>query len=300
MRVFRIIRKSFRDAFKSVFRNFSLSMASISCTAVTLILVAVAVLVTYNVNSITEDLKDVLTIVVFVDSDATEEEISSIEESIRSISNVQDNLEYNSKDDIKNQLRDSDESMAQVIDTLTEEENPLQSTFVVNVVDVKDITDTANQIKELDKVTSVKYGESIVNQVVSMFDVVSISCIVAVIALILVTAFLIGNTIKITIFSRRQEINIMRLVGTSNTVIKLPFLIEGFVLGIIGAIVPIIITIYGYTFLYDYVGGKFFVDMMVLVEPAEIIYTCSFVLLLVGGLVGMFGSLRAVRRYLKV
>ncbi len=118
MRVFRIIRKSFRDAFKSVFRNFSLSMASISCTAVTLILVAVAVLVTYNVNSITEDLKDVLTIVVFVDSDATEEEISSIEESIRSISNVQDNLEYNSKDDIKNQLRDSDESMAQVIDTL--------------------------------------------------------------------------------------------------------------------------------------------------------------------------------------
>ncbi len=300
MRVFRIIRKSFRDAFKSVFRNFSLSMASISCTAVTLILVAVAVLVTYNVNSITEDLKDVLTIVVFVDSDATEEEISSIEESIRSISNVQDNLEYNSKDDIKNQLRDSDESMAQVIDTLTEEENPLQSTFVVNVVDVKEITDTANQIKELDKVTSVKYGESIVNQVVSMFDVVSISCIVAVIALILVTAFLIGNTIKITIFSRRQEINIMRLVGTSNTVIKLPFLIEGFVLGIIGAIVPIIITIYGYTFLYDYVGGKFFVDMMVLVEPAEIIYTCSFVLLLVGGLVGMFGSLRAVRRYLKV
>ncbi len=152
----------------------------------------------------------------------------------------------------------------------------------------------------MDKVTSVKYGESIVNQVVSMFDVVSISCIVAVIALILVTAFLIGNTIKITIFSRRQEINIMRLVGTSNTVIKLPFLIEGFVLGIIGAIVPIIITIYGYTFLYDYVGGKFFVDMMVLVEPAEIIYTCSFVLLLVGGLVGMFGSLRAVRRYLKV
>lgn len=300
MRVFRIIRKSFRDAFKSVFRNFSLSMASISCTAVTLILVAVAVLVTYNVNSITEDLKDVLTIVVFVDSDATEEEISSIEESIRSISNVQDNLEYNSKDDIKNQLRDSDESMAQVIDTLTEEENPLQSTFVVNVVDVKEITDTANQIKELDKVTSVKYGESIVNQVVSMFDVVSISCIVAVIALILVTAFLIGNTIKITIFSRRQEINIMRLVGTSNTVIKLPFLIEGFVLGIIGAIVPIIITIYGYTFIYDYVGGKFFVDMMVLVEPAEIIYTCSFVLLLVGGLVGMFGSLRAVRRYLKV
>jgi cell division transport system permease protein len=80
----------------------------------------------------------------------------------------------------------------------------------------------------------------------------------------------------------------------------MPFVIEGFVLGFIGAIIPILLTIYGYTFLYDYVGGRLFTDLVVLVKPSEIVYSCSLVLLIVGGLVGMFGSLRAVRRYLKV
>ena len=133
-----------------------------------------------------------------------------------------------------------------------------------------------------------------------MFEVIRNACIVAVVALIVVTAFLIGNTIKITIFSRRQEINIMRLVGTSNIVIKMPFLIEGFVLGVIGAIIPILLTIYGYAFLYDFVGGKLFTDLVILVQPNEIIYSVSLVVLLVGGIVGMFGSTRAVRRYLKI
>ncbi len=152
----------------------------------------------------------------------------------------------------------------------------------------------------MNKIVSVKYGESLVNKLVSMFDVLRNGCIIAVIALIVVTAFLIGNTIKITIFSRRNEISIMRLVGTSNTVIKLPFLIEGAVLGLIGGIAPILLTIYGYSFLYDFVGGKLFIDLFVLVRPSVIVYSVSGVLLLVGIVVGMFGSLHAVRKYLKI
>ena len=92
----------------------------------------------------------------------------------------------------------------------------------------------------------------------------------------------------------------MRLVGTSNIVIKLPFLIEGFVLGIIGAVVPVLLTIYGYTFLHDFIGGKLFTELIVLVQPSEIIYLASLVVVIVGGLVGMFGSTRAVKRYLKI
>jgi len=92
----------------------------------------------------------------------------------------------------------------------------------------------------------------------------------------------------------------MRLVGTSNIVIKMPFLIEGFVLGVIGSLVPVLLTIYGYTFLFDFVGGKLFTDLIVLVKPSEIIYLTSLVIMIVGGIVGMFGSTRAVRRYLKI
>lgn len=152
----------------------------------------------------------------------------------------------------------------------------------------------------MENIVSVKYGESLVNKLISMFDVIRNACFIAVIALILVTAFLISNTIKITIFSRRNELGIMRLVGTSNTVIKLPFIIEGATLGIIGSIIPILLTIYGYTFIYDYIGGNLFTELIVLVKPSVIIYKVSVVLLIVGVIVGMFGSLRAVRRFLKV
>lgn len=296
MKIIRIINKSFRDAFKSVFRNFSLSMASVSCTAITLILVAISLLVTYNVNSITKDIEDVLIIVSFIDSSATEEEIESLKEELNALDNVE-KLEYNSKEEIKEEVS-KDEDLKQILETL--DENPIRSAFVIKVKDLRKIDETAFFIKGKEKIVAVKYGESLVNKLISMFDVLRNGCIIAVIALILVTAFLIGNTIKITIFSRRNEISIMRLVGTSNTVIKLPFIIEGAILGIIGSIIPILLTIYGYSFLYDFVGGKLFTDLIVLVKPSVIIYTVSGVLLLVGIIVGMFGSLRAVRKYLKV
>ncbi|MCX4365219.1 MAG: permease-like cell division protein FtsX [Bacilli bacterium] len=298
MRMFRIIGKSIKDAFKSVFRNFSLSMASISCTAVTLILVAIALLITYNVRSITKDIEDVLTIVVFVDTKATSGDVENLKNDINFIANVDaKKTEYNTQDEITSSLK-KDESMKEILEIL--DGAPIQSTFVIRVKDVKKLTETAKEIEKMEFVTRVKYGENLVNKIVSMFDVVKNACIVAVVALILVTAFLISNTIKITIFSRRQEINIMRLVGTSNIVIKMPFLIEGFVLGVIGSLVPVLLTIYGYTFLFDFVGGKLFTDLIVLVKPSEIIYLTSLVIMIVGGIVGMFGSTRAVRRYLKI
>lgn len=296
MKILRIIKKSIKDAFKSVFRNFSLSMASISCTAITLILVAIALLVTYNVRNITDEIEDVLTIVTFVDSDATEGDIANVRAALEDIGNIS-NIEYNSKEEITKELS-KDDDMNAVLGAL--DTSPVQSSFVVNVKDVRKIDDTAKSIKKIDKVTRVVYGETLVKKLVSVFDVVKNVCIIAVIALIIVTAFLITNTIKITIFSRRNEISIMRLVGTSNIVIKLPFLIEGFILGVIGSILPILLTIYGYTFLYDFIGGKLLTDLIVLVKPVDIVYLTSIVLLIVGGVVGMFGSTHAVRRFLKI
>lgn len=133
MKIIRIINKSFKDAFRSVFRNFSLSMASISCTVVTLIIVSIALLVTYNVNSVTKDIEDVLTIVAFIDTSATDADIEHIKDEIALISNV-DTLEYNSKDAIKQDLS-KNEDLKQILESL--DENPVQSTVVVNVKDVK-------------------------------------------------------------------------------------------------------------------------------------------------------------------
>lgn len=298
MRLFRILGKSISNAFKSIVRNFSLSLASISCTAITLILVSIALLATYNVNSMTKNIEGSMTIIAFIDENATDEEIENVKNTIYSIENVdKDKTNFRSKDEIKNDLL-NDENIKETLSVF--DENPLLSTMVVNVKNVRKITSTANEIKSVDKVKYVKYGESIVNEVLNAFDFARYACIVAVIALVLVTIFLNENTIKITIFSRKNEIGIMRLVGTSNIVIKLPFIFEGFILGLIGAILPIVITIFGYSYFYDVLGGKIYTDLLTLVKPSDIVYISSFVLAIIGSLVGVFGSIKAVRRYLKI
>ena len=298
MKIIRIFGRGVKDACKSVFRNFSLSLASVSSTAITLIIVSIAILFTYNVNSITRHIEDVLTVIVFVEKDATDDEIQSLKERLVYNDNIiGDSIVFNSADSLKEQLS-ANEDLKNVLDTL--DTNPLQSTYVFKVKDVKKISNTADEVKDYDKVAQVKYGESLANKLVSMLEVIRNACVVTVIALIFVTWFLIANTIKITIFSRRQEISIMRLVGTSNTVIKLPFLVEGLIIGIIGSLVPILLTIFGYMFLYDFVGGNLFSELIVLVQPHTVVYTTSLVLLIVGGLVGMLGSLNAVRRFLKI
>lgn len=298
MRIFRILGKSISNAFKSIFRNFSLSMASISCTAITLVLVSIALLATYNVNSMTENIEGSLTIIAFIDNQATDEEIENIKTAVNSLDNVDENKTvFRSKDVIRDELL-NDEKIKETIEAL--DTNPLSPTLVVSVKNVKKITSTANAINEIDKINYVKYGETIVNKVLNAFDVARNVCVIAVIALVIVTVFLNENTIKITIFSRKNEIGIMRLVGTSNIVIRLPFIFEGFILGLIGSVIPILITIFGYTYLYDFLGGKIYTDLLMLVKPSNIIYSSSFVLAIIGSLVGIFGSLKAVRRYLKI
>ena len=139
-----------------------------------------------------------------------------------------------------------------------------------------------------------------IEQLISIFDVVRKVCIAIVVALIIVTAFLIANTIKITIFSRKREIEIMRLVGASNLNIKIPFIFEGLFLGILGSIIPIVLTIYGYNALYENFDGQVFSPFIKLIQPEPFIYAVSGILVIIGILVGMFGSWRAVKKYLKI
>jgi cell division transport system permease protein len=152
----------------------------------------------------------------------------------------------------------------------------------------------------MEGVDLVKYGEGMVEQLVALFDVVRKICVGMVIALIIVTAFLITNTIKITIFSRKREIEIMRLVGASNINIKIPFILEGLFLGIMGSIIPIGLTIFGYTELYKKFDGQLFSPFIKLITPEPFVYIISLVLIGIGIAVGMFGSYTAVRKHLKI
>ena len=300
MKGIRTLKRYFRDAGKSLVRNFSLSLASISCITITLIVVALSIVISYNVENISNKIKKDVTVIVFIDNKATQDEIDDIGSKIKAISNV-DTMEYKSKQDAADELAKGDSTINTVTSEWTDETNPLLASYLIKVKDIDKIKKTVGEIKRIDKVNTINYGEDMVDQMLPVFNVIDKGCIGAVIALVLVTGFLIANTIKLAIFARREEIEIMRLVGASNISIKIPFIIEGLFLGGIGSIIPIILSIYGYTSLYDYFGGNLFSSNLAkIIEPVPFVYFISVVLLIIGMLVGMFGSWRAVRKYLKI
>ena len=299
MKIFRMLGRNIRDAFHSVVRNFSLSLASITCILITLLIVSISIILSAVVNNFTNNVKKDLTIVVFLDRDITEERTAEIKKELKAISNI-DTIEFRSKTEIAKSMMEQYETYKDILKDYDEKDLPLQDTYLIKVKEVEKIGDTAKKIDTILNVESVQYGAGMVEQLVDIFQTVKYVSIGVVLALIIVTIFLISNTIKITIFSRRKEIEIMRLVGASNLNIKIPFLFEGLFLGLFGAIIPILATIYGYTALYDQLGGYISVKTIQLIKPTPFVYYVSISLLIISAIVGALGSAKAVKKHLKI
>ena len=300
MRAIRILGRNIRDSFKSVFRNFSLSLASIICIIITLMVVSIAMILSFNVNNFTKAVEKDMTIVVFLNRDVSIERIEEIKDEIKVINNIE-SVSFQDKMEISEEMKDDSSDLGSLLEKYDDREtNPLADTFHIKVTDINKIEEVAIELEKIEGIMSVKYGEGMVEQLVSVFDIVKRVSYAVVVALIIVTAFLISNTIKITIFSRKREIEIMRLVGASNLNIKIPFIFEGLFLGLFGSIIPILATIIGYEPIYKAFNGQVISPFIQLIVPLPFTYFISLVLVSIGILVGMFGSWRAVKKYLKI
>ena len=299
MKPFRILKSNFLESFKGVFRNFSLSIASITCITITLILVGFSILVTLNVNNFTAEIEKDMTIVVFLEKKVTDEQIAEVKDKIERLENIK-KITFNSKEDVKKSMQRESEIFDAILSEYNENNNPLQDSFLIKVNDINNIGVTSSEIQSIEHVSLVKYGEGSVEELVKIFELVKRVTYIAVIALVVVTAFLISNTIKITIQSRKREIEIRRLVGASNAFIRQPFFFEGIIIGFLGSILPIAICCFGYNYLYERLGGKLFTEIIKLIEPKSVIYIIMVALSAIGVVVGALGSFRAVRKYLKV
>ena len=191
-------------------------------------------------------------------------------------------------------------SLCVVMNSWTTENNPLESEFIISVKNIEQLEQTAETLKKIEHITNVQYSKDVIDKMLPVFDVVKKVSIVIIGGLVLVTIFLICNTIRLTIFARRTEIEIMRLVGNSNFVIKLPFVIEGLFLGIIGSIIPVVATIWGYIIAFDKLDKHLFTNFIEMLNPMPFTIYLSLMLVGVGALVGMIGSYMTVRRYLKI
>ena len=311
MKAIRIFFRNINSALKSISRNISLSLASIICSTITLLIVAIAIVLVANLNSFTKDIEETLTIFVFVKKDATTEDISTIKSNILAIKNIKsDEIQEKDKEQLKNETieklctnvteEDKANAICKVINSWTEETNPLQYEFIVSVKDAASLNETAETLKSIPNVDHIEYSKDVSDKMIPIFDFISKFTWIIVGGLIIVTIFLICNTIKLTIFARKNEIEIMRLVGTSNFVIKLPFVIEGLFLGLIGSIIPIVTTIWGYSIIFDKLEGHLFTNLITMLPALPFTIYVSLMLAAIGSIVGMIGSYITVRKYLKI
>ena len=291
----RTMLRHIRDAIKSLFRNGWSTFGAISAVSMVLLLVGVFVSLLFNMNKIATDIEQDVNVRVYIDLAADEtktEELRAAIEDLEAVSTVK----FRSKDE---ELEDITKSVAQEFELFKNDSNPLRNAFDVSTKNPKQTKEVATTIEKMDYVARVNYGGAKAD---TLFKVISTSRNVGigVIAVLLIIAlFLISNTIRATIHARRTEIEIMQLVGATKAYIRWPFFLEGGFIGLIGSIVPIAV-LWG-LYLWVYKGGSDFFagSNFSLLAPNPFLYRLSLAMAGVGVLIGSFGSIFSMRRFLK-
>ena len=294
----RIIRP-FKEGFVGLIRHLAMSFSSIMAVMITLTIVSLFVMLTVNIQEITKSIEAKVQIHVQIKNDVELPGIGELERSIRAMDGVVE-VVFSDKDKELNQFIDAYGEEGKIFEMYRGEKNPLRNAFIIEVEDANTIDSISKRVERLDGIESVNYGGVNAIKLVDILNSVRDSGFILVGFLGFLALFLIANTIKMSIHSRIHEISIMRTIGATNGFIRAPFVIEGVLIGFIGAIVPVLISIFGYQYLYNAMGGIILSNLFVLRPVFPFVYYLSYLLVLLGITVGLFGSYLSVTRYLRV
>ncbi|NJP37106.1 permease-like cell division protein FtsX [Alkalicoccus luteus] len=294
----RTVGRHIKEGGKNIVRNGWMTFASVSAVTVMLLVVGAFLMVILNVNHFADSLESDVEVRVFVDREAEAPEQEELEESIGTIHQVED-VEFIPRDEGLENFIESLGEQGDYFENLRDE-NPLNDVFVVQAADPQDTELVAEEIDSLSYVDDIEYGSDIFEQLFAATDFVRIVGLVLIVGLLFTAVFLIANTIKLTIMARKTEIQIMKLVGATNSFIRWPFFIEGLLLGVFGAAIPIILLTYGYQRFYDSIGTATGLEFFNFLPANPLILQTSVLLLVIGAVVGVWGSLMSVRKFLRI
>ena len=295
----RTLLRHFRESFKSLGRNGWMTFASISAVTVTLLLVGVFSIIMMNLNKFADDLESDVEIRVMIDLLEGNAERQVIEDNlvaqIKALPEV-DDVQYSSKEEeLDDLIKDFGDELS-----LFEQNNPLHNVLYVKAKDPQQTAAVAKKIDTFDYTYEVKYGEGKVEKLFNFLNVSRNVGLALIIGLLFTAMFLISNTIRITIIARGDEIEIMKLVGAKNSFVRIPFVLEGMWLGILGAIIPITFVSVAYHKLFEVIQPRLKGEMFQLLEVAPLMYKVDALLLFIGIFIGIWGSFMSVRKFLKV
>ncbi|MGM9973446.1 MAG: permease-like cell division protein FtsX [Clostridiaceae bacterium] len=294
---FSSIKYFMSDAFKSIWRNRTISLASVATVAATLFIFGVFLLVGLNINEAVADVEDKIEVRVYLDLEATEEQIDAIESKLNAEEGVAE-VKFETKEQALENFREELKGKEDLLDGYDEQNNPMQASFIVKLEEPKYAQDIEKKYNDLEGVDEVGNDQEIIDKIAGLAKTVRWVGIAIFVILIAVSLFLIGNTIKITVFSRRREVGIMKFVGATDWFIRWPFVIEGIVIGVIGALVSTVILFFAYQYLYTSITTGMFITT--LVEPMYVLSTIIWEFLLAGIFIGAIGSILSLRKFLVV
>lgn len=290
--------KHFKESLVNLWRNGAMSFSSIFAVTITLLLIGVISVLALNVQDISANIEDGVRIYVKLERSIDENAEKEVGNQIKKLKGV-GFVTYSSKDEELNKLIDKQGKDGKTLFESYREDNPLGSAYEVEAKDPTKLASLAKKIQDIPNVNSVNYGGDSTQSMVTTLNTIQKAGSVFIVGLVIVALFMISNTIKITITARSTEISIMRMVGASNWYIRIPFMLEGMLIGLFGAIIPILVLVYGYGALYNYTGGSLMSSMLVLKAPMPFIRDFSFILAGLGAGVGLIGSFVSMRRFLK-
>lgn len=288
------------EGVKNVFSNKKSSGASLAIMCATMLIFGVFFVIVENINNMVTKLEEQQGIQVFIQKDATQEQIDALGEQIKSLDGV-NKMTFVSKEDALNATREKLKNKQSLL-TGWDEDNPFRASYVITLTDLKKSADVEGEIEKLDNVYSVESRDETINALVSIANGIRIVSAVILILLVLISIFIIANTIKLTVHARRKEISIMKYVGATDGFIKWPFIIEGILIGIIAAAISIALLGIVYALVSNSVAQspklqKIGVDLLSFNNMLNLLIP---VYLLMGIGIGTLGSSMSMRKYLKV
>jgi len=275
-----------------------MSVASIAVVSITLLILGTFMILNYNVAMLTEDIKEQIQIVLYVDENAPDEAKDALQRKLVAHPELEE-VKFVSREKALERLKLRLGDRAYLLEGLEAEgENPLRDSYELRTIVPEDVSLVAQEIMDYPGVDYVDYGSGVVEPLFQFTGVLRWIGLIFMVGLAITAVFLIAHTIRLTVFIRRNEIMIMRYVGATNWFIRWPFLFEGLTLGLIGALIPVIIIYYSYQVAALWMENHIF--FISLLAPADVTNQITKVLLPLGVILGMLGSCVSIRKFLKV
>ena len=296
---FNVFSYLIKEGFKSTFKQKKMTSASIIIMCATMFIFGLFFVIGENVNSVITQLESEQGIQIFIEEDATEQEIETLESQIKSIQGV-NKVTFVSKEDALNSMKTTlgDETLFEGWD----EENPFPASYFVTLTDLSLNEQVQSEILNLDNVDEIASENTTINRLRSLANGIQITTIIILALLIIISIFIIAYTIKLTVHARRREISIMKYVGATNNFIRGPFIVEGIIIGGISAIITLVILGLAYNAIMPNIGDSILVQEMGLglLSFSDMFSLVLTVYLVLGVGIGVLGSVISMRKYLKV